>query len=196
MLFARKHDRHAAAAEEGDRPGLDESGILFLTGEVCAASAGALVERMIELNLRRETDYLQLIINSPGGDWHAGFAVVDIMEWSQLPVYTTGLGLVASMGLVILMAGHKGQRVVTANTSLLSHCFSATSSGTRPELVARRRQEDWMHERLVAHYARHSALKTEPEITGRLLQEVDTWLTPQEAVALGLVDRVHPATPS
>jgi ATP-dependent Clp protease protease subunit len=192
--MSRRHDHLAGVADPTDRPGLDESGILFLSSSISQESASSLGQSLIGLNLRREVEYIQLIISTSGGDWHAGFAIVDLMEWSRIPVYTTGLGLVASMGLVIFMAGHKGQRVVTANTSLLSHSFSATATGTRSELVARRRQEDWMQERLVAHYARHSALKSEPEITSRLLQEVDTWLTPEEAVALGLADRIHPPT--
>ena len=63
-------------------------------------------------------------------------------------------------------------------------------------LVARRRREDWMHGRLVEHYLRHTALKTEEEVCGRLLCEVDTFLTPDEAVELGIADRIQRNAPA
>jgi len=178
-------------ADSNRRPGLEECGIFFISGPIDQDTASAICEKIIEINLHRRVEYMQLLINSPGGDWHAGFSIVDLMAWSQVPICTTGLGLVASMGLVVLMAGQKGHRVVTPHTSLLSHSFRAEGTGTRAELVARRKQEDWMHDQLVEHYLRHTSLKTEQEIANLLLQEVDTWLAPQEAVALGLADRIH-----
>lgn len=181
--------------DSAEHPSLEEFGILFLSGAIDPGSAQVLCEKIVEINLHRQVDQIQLLINSPGGDWHAGFAIIDMMDWSQVPVYTTGLGLVASMGLAIFMAGHQGHRVLTPHTAVLSHCFSASGSGTRPELLARRKQEDWMHSRLVAHYLRHTSLKTEQEIADCLLCEVDTWLTPEEAVALGVADRVQPSRP-
>lgn len=170
---------------------LDELGILFVSGPIDHEASRAICQRIIELNVLQEVGCIQMIVNSCGGEWHAGFAVVDVMEWSRLPVYTTGMGLVASMALVLFIAGQKGRRVLMPHTSLLSHLFRASGEGTRHELVARRKQEDWMHERLVAHYLRHTSLKTEEEVNGQLLREVDTWLTPEEALALGLADRIQ-----
>jgi len=184
-------ERSLSSAHTADRPNLDEAGILLLTGPIDTQVANTICEKIIQINLQQRVEQIQLLINSPGGDWHAGFAIVDLMEWSQVPICTTGLGMVASMGLVILMAGQPGHRVVTPHTSLLSHCFRADGAGTRPELMARRKQEDWMHGRLVAHYLRHTALQTAQEVADHLLKEVDTWLTPEEAVTLGVADRVY-----
>lgn len=172
-------------------PSLDECGILFLSGPIDQAAAGGICQKIIEINLHRRVEHIQLLIHSPGGDWYAGFALIDLMAWSQVPIYTTGMGLVGSMGLAVFMAGCHGHRVLTPHTSLLSHSFSASGAGTRSELVARRKQEDWMQERLLAHYLRHTSLKTAAEVGTRLLQDIDTWLTPEEAVAMGLADRIH-----
>ena len=189
--------RAATSAHEGaERPSLDDLGILFLSGAIDEGAARSVCERIVELNVQGEAECIQLVINSSGGDWHAGFGIVDLMSWSRLPVYTTGVGLVASMALVVFMAGAAGHRVLTPHTSLLSHTFRALVAGTRAELLARRKLEDWMHQQLVAHYQRHTALKTEAEVAARLLGEGDLWLTPGEAVALGVADRIHPLCPS
>ena len=192
-LVMSNKDHSPGNGHSPGHPSLDECGILFLSGPIDQAKADGICEKIIEINLHQRAEHIQLLINSPGGDWHAGFALVDLMAWSRVPVYTTGLGLVASMGLIVFMAGQHGQRVLTPHTSLLSHSFSASGSGTRPELVARRKLEDWMQERLLAHYLDHTALKTEAEVSAQLLQDVDTWLTPEEAVGVGLADRIHQA---
>jgi ATP-dependent Clp protease, protease subunit len=170
---------------------LDELGILFLSGPIDPGLSGTLCEKIVEFNLRARAECIQLVINSNGGDWHAGFALVDLMVWSRLPVHTVGVGLLASMALVVFMAGRSGHRVLTPHTSLLSHSFRASGEGTRAELLARRGHEDWMQRQLIEHYQRHTRLKTEAEITGQLLREGDTWLTPQEAVDLGMADRIQ-----
>lgn len=161
------------AHEEPDKPSLDDLGILFLLGTIDEGQAREVCERIVELNVRGEADCVQLVISSGGGDWRAGFSIFDLMAWSRLPVYTTGVGLVASMALVIFMAGEAGHRVLTPHTALLSHSFRSLAAGTRAELPARRKVEDWMHGQLLAHYQLHTALRTPAEVTVRLLGEGD-----------------------
>ena len=184
-----------SARDDADRPSLDDLGILFLSGGIDEGVACGVCERIVELNVRGDAECVQLVINSSGGDWHAAFAIVDIMAWSRLPVHTTGMGLVASAALVIFMAGVPGHRVLTPHTSLLSHSFRAQLTGTRAELLSRRKLDDRMHRQLVEHYQRHTALKTEAEVAAELLGDGDLWLTPEEAVALGVADRIHPLLP-
>lgn len=172
--------------------GIKDYGIVCITGEINEGMAEKVCEQIIEMNMTGEVDQIQLLINSPGGAVHAGFAILDMMEWSRLPVYTTGIGRVASMGLMLLMAGDPGRRVVTPRTSILSHRFSAFNIGKHSELLAQRKEQDYMHSRILEHYMRHSGLKTPRELEEHLLRDVDTWLTPQEAVAFGLVDLVEP----
>jgi ATP-dependent Clp protease protease subunit len=96
--------------------------------------------------------------------------------------------MVASMGLLILMAGYKGRRVVTPRTLLLSHRFWGMNVGNHSQLIAGRRREDLEHSRIVQHYLQHSNIKSEQVLEEKLLRDVDAWLTPEEGVEFGLVD--------
>ncbi|HUU26424.1 MAG TPA: ClpP family protease [archaeon] len=177
--------------DRNERKELEDYGIVFIAGEINDGVSSTVCEEVIRINASGESDFIQMIINSPGGYCSAGFAIVDMMEWSRLPVYTTGLGLIASMSLVIFMAGEKGHRVITPRTSILSHRFSAFSFGNHSELVAKRKEEDLMHKRLVEHYVRHTNLKSERDVVANLLRDVDTWLTPEEALQMGVADTVQ-----
>jgi ATP-dependent Clp protease protease subunit len=132
-----------------------------------------------------------MIINSPGGSCASGFSIIDIMEWSRIPIYTTGIGLVASMSLLILMTGEKGRRVLTSRTSILSHRFSGISFGNHSQLIAGRKEEDMAHDRIIQHYLTYSGVKDRSELEKYLLRDVDTWLTPEEAVQHGIADIVE-----
>ena len=170
----------------------DDNGILYLFGPIESGSAASLCERIIRLNVEARVPHIQLIVNSPGGSVDDGFAIVDLMEWSQIPVFTTGIGMVASMGLLVLMAGARGRRVITPRTSVLSHRYSWWAFGKHSELVAARKEQDLVHCRIVNHYVQHTGIRTEEELTRTLLRETDTWLTPGEAVRYGIVDCVQP----
>ena len=78
---------------------LDDYGIIFISGELYEGTAQSVCEKIIEMNLNQDSDFIQLIINSEGGLCSVRFAIVDMMDWSRLPVYTTGVGIVASMAL-------------------------------------------------------------------------------------------------
>lgn len=166
-------------------------GLIFLTGGINDGAAAGICKEIIELNMRGEAPWIQMMINSCGGYCTDGFAIVDIMEWSRIPVYTTGIGMIASMGLVVFMAGEKGHRVLTPRTSILSHRYAGGAQGNHSQLVASRKEQDLMHQRIINHYLQHTALKTEKELNAKLLRDVDTWLTPEEAVALGIADIVE-----
>ena len=179
--------------DDDDREkGLKGHGIIHLTGAIDSGTAQGVCEAILEANLEGKHDQIQMIINSPGGSCADGFAVIDIMEWSRLPIFTVGLGRVASMGLLIFMAGAKGHRVLTPRTSVLSHRYSTLVMGNHSDLIAHRKEEDFMHKRIVRHYLDYSGLKDEAELEAKLLRDVDTWLTPQEAVEHGIADVVEP----
>ena len=94
----------------------------LLMEDISLASSKTVVEWIFEANFAEERpELLNLIICSPGGDLNAAFAVIDTMRGSAIPVRTIGLGQIASAGLMILIAGDKGQRILTPNTSILSH---------------------------------------------------------------------------
>ena len=82
---------------------LDEYGIIFLSGEIDQSAAEQVCQQIIEFNIKQEAEFIQLIINSPGGACAAGFAIVDMMDWSGMPVYTTGVGIIGSIWIRVLI---------------------------------------------------------------------------------------------
>jgi ATP-dependent Clp protease, protease subunit len=171
--------------------GLNDYGIIYLSGPIQEGAAEGICKQIIEYNIKGEVNQIQMVINSPGGACAAGFSIIDIMEWSRIPIYTTGIGMIASMGLLVFMTGEKGRRVVTPRTSILSHRFSAFSFGTHSQLIAGRKEEDLEHERIVQHYLAYSNITDQAELEKYLLRDVDTWLTPDEAIHHGLADLIE-----
>jgi len=172
--------------------GIEDYGIIYISGAIDGGAAESVCKQIIEYNIKGEVNQIQMVINSPGGSCPAGFSVIDIMEWSRIPIYTTGLGVVASMGLLILMTGDRGHRVITPRTSLLSHRFSAFNFGSHSQLIAGRKEEDLEHERIITHYLTYSSIRDRSELESYLLRDVDTWLTPDEAIRYGLADVIEP----
>ncbi len=89
------------------------------------------------------------------------------------------------------MAGERGHRTITKNTSILSHRFRDSGNGNNySELLAGRKQEDIIHARMVDFYNQHSNLKKKEEVEEKLLKAVDVWLTPGEAINFGIADKI------
>lgn len=182
----------AKKEKEQEERGLNDYGIIYVSGSINDGTSESICKEIIEYNIKGEVDHLQMIINSTGGSCPAGFAVIDMMEWSRIPIYTTGIGMIASMGLLLFMCGAKGRRVITARTSILSHRFSWISAGNHSQLLASRKEEDLEHKRIVEHYLHYTKIKNQKELEEKLLQDVDTWLAPEEAIKYGIVDIVEP----
>ena len=178
--------------QQREEKGLNEYGIIYLSGAISDGTAEQICKEIIEHNIKGDIGQIQMIINSPGGSCASGFSIIDIMEWSRIPIYTTGIGIVASMALIIFMTGEKGRRVLTARTSILSHRFSGASFGNHSQLIAGRKEEDMAHDRVIQHYLTYGGVKDRIELEKYLLRDVDTWLTPEEAVQHGLADVVEP----
>ncbi len=170
---------------------LSDYGIIYLSGIIDEEKAEKVCKEIIGYNIKENINQVQMVINSPGGNCPCGFSIIDIMEWSKIPIYTTGIGMIASMGLIIFMTGEKGHRVVTPRTSILSHRFSSVNRGNHSQLIAGRREEDMLHERILNHYINYSNIKDREELEKYLLRDVDTWLSAEEAVRLGIVDVVE-----
>jgi ATP-dependent Clp protease protease subunit len=169
-----------------------KQGIILLAGGIDIEMAERVCGEIIAYNKKEEVDRIQMIVNSPGGDCSAGFAIIDMMEWSQLPVYTSGIGEIASMGLMVFMTGERGKRMITPRTSILSHRFSGRTGGNHSQLVACRKEQDMVHERIVRHYLDYTSVGTREELENTLLQPVDSWLSPEDALRYGIADIVEP----
>ena len=158
--------------------------------EVTLSTCKQVVEWILESNFSEETpEMLNLIVTSPGGDLNAAFALVDVIRGSSIPIRTIGLGQVASAGLMIFIAGTNGQRILTPNTSILSHQYSWGSFGKEHELFAQIKEFDLTTKRMISHYKKCTGLKEE-QIREYLLPPQDIWLSSAEAKKLGLCDDV------
>jgi len=171
---------------------LTNSGILMLTKEFSQETIMPIVGRIMEYNLMpRELrpEFLTLVINSPGGSVHSCYHLIDVMKSSKIPVHTVGMGLVASCGVLTLMAGAKGHRSVTHNTSTMSHVWSWGSSGNAYALEATQREFELTNKRMMKLY-RHCTGKSESYIKKNLLGPHDHWLTPEECLEHGIIDTI------
>lgn len=163
---------------------------LLLMEEITLASAKNAVEWIFEANFAEERpELLNLIITSPGGDLNAAFALIDVMRGSAIPIRTIGLGQIASAGLMIFIAGDKDNRILTPNTSILSHQYSWGAFGKEHELFATVKEFDLTTKKMIAHYKKCTGL-SDAKIREVLLPPQDIWLSPVEAKKLGLCDHV------
>ena len=168
------------------------AGIAYFCEGFDNKTTATIIRWIIEMNLLPQSQRpkeLQLIINSPGGSVHAAFALIDTMKGSKIPIKTVGLGLIASCGILTFMAGTKGRRVVTPNTSILSHQYSWGSRGKEHELFATMREFELSSERMLEHYKKCTGL-TEKKIREVLLPAEDKWLSAEEAKKYGIADKI------
>jgi ATP-dependent Clp protease protease subunit len=173
-------------------PSLGDQGIYLFFDDFNSSSARDLVEWILTKNLlpaSKRPDHLTLVINSPGGDLNAAFAIIDVMRGSAIPVHTVGLGQISSCGVLTFMSGAKGHRVLTPNTSILSHQWSWGTGGKEHELFAVQREFELTRERMIDHYRRCTGMD-EKTIKKVLLPPHDVWLDAKEAVKYGIADRV------
>lgn len=158
--------------------------------EISLSTCKTAVEWILEANFAEERpEMMNLIITSPGGDLNAAFALIDVMRGSAIPIRTIGLGQIASAGLMIFIAGEKGQRILTPNTSILSHQYSWGAIGKEHELFAQIKEFDLTTKKVIDHYKRCTGLP-DKKIREVLLPPQDVWLSPIEAKKLGLCDDV------
>jgi len=170
---------------------------LFLRGhhvfmaEVTQETMKPLIDWIIAENYNKEKKKKELTLGicSPGGDLNACFALVDVMKGSKIPIRTIGMGMIASCGLLMFISGEKGRRVLTPNTSILSHQFSWGSFGKEHELFAAVKEFDLTTRRMIDHYKKCTGL-SEEDIRKYLLPPQDVWLSAKEAKKLGLCDSI------
>lgn len=171
---------------------LESEGIYLFDSEFTASSCGKAIRFVLEKNMLPKNERpanLTFIINSPGGSVAACFALIDTIRGSTIPVHTVGLGLIASAGVTLFMAGAKGHRVVTPNTAIMSHQFASGAFGKEHELLASQRHWSLVSERILRHYMLCTGL-SEKKVKKLLLPPEDVYMTGEQAVEYGIADRV------
>lgn len=173
---------------------LQDNGIYVFMDEVNSGTIKPVIEWILYENIvsRHRKKELLLMICSPGGDLQDAFALIDVMRSSQIPIKTVGLGQIASSGLLIFMAGAKGRRTLTPNTSILSHQFSWFNEGKAHELFATMREYELTQQRMIDHY-RQCTGADDATIREYLLPAQDRWLSAEEAVKLNICDQISGA---
>lgn len=170
---------------------LADSGMYVLMGEIDADSIKPVIEWILYENFvsKKKKKELLLMVCSEGGELATAFALIDVMRSSVIPVKTVGLGEIGSAGLLIFLAGNPGRRILTPNTSILSHQFSWGSDGKAHELFATIKEFELTHKRMVEHYKMCTGLDEE-QIRTVLLPPHDVYLTAEEALALNICDAI------
>lgn len=174
---------------------LADNGLYVLMGEISVESVRPVIEWILHENhvRKRRHKELLLMICSQGGEIETAFALIDVMRSSRIPIKTVGLGQIASSGLLIFLAGTPGRRVLTANTSILSHQFSWETSGKMHELFATMKEFELTHQRMLDLYRISTGLSDE-KIAEILLPPRDVYLSSQEAQELNICDSVAAPT--
>jgi ATP-dependent Clp protease, protease subunit len=170
---------------------LQEAGMYVFMSEVSDDAIKPIIEWILVENhvVKKKKKELLLMICSEGGSVEDAFALIDVMKSSSIPIKTVGLGCVASSGLLIFLAGMKGRRMLTPNTSILSHQYSNYHEGKHHELFAIAKEHSLIQERMLRHYQQSTGL-SEELILSKLLPPTDVYLSADEALSLGLCDYV------
>ena len=171
---------------------LRDNGVLFLEKEFNQENIMPLVKQILERNMMTEDkapEHIKLYINSPGGSVHSAFHLIDTIKMSRIPVHTIAMGLAASCGCLTLMAGVKGHRYVTQNTSVMSHQYSWGSKGKEHELYGIVKEFEMSSDRMITHYKKCTG-KSEAYIRKNLLGATDEWLSPAEVIKHGIADKI------
>ena len=169
-----------------------DHGYFLLMDDISQESGKPLLEWIFDANFaEKRPEMLNLMICSQGGDLNVAFAIIDTMRGSAIPIRTIGLGHIGSAGLMIFIAGTKGERILTPNTSILSHQFSwGTGNQKSHELFAIVKEFDLTATRMLNHYKKSTGL-SEEKIKELWLPAHDVWLDANEAKELGLCDLVR-----
>lgn len=171
-------------------PSLEDFHYYLFNKEFDHHSTGDAITFILQRNLMPSPPkQIKMLFTSPGGMMTSCFALIDTMKGSKVPIFTYGLGEIYSCALFAFVAGEKGKRFVTRNTSILSHQFSWHSGGKDHELMAQVPEINNLRNRLVEHFRRCTPL-TKDEILKYLLPPQDVYLTAKEAVKLGLADEI------
>ena len=161
--------------------------IIMLNEEVNNASSSVIIAQMLYLEGQDPEKDIHFYINSPGGSVTAGMAIYDTMQYIKCDVSTICMGMAASMGAFLLAAGAKGKRLALPNSEIMIHQPLGQAQGQATDILIHARQIEKIRANL------NQILS---EKTGQPLEvierdtERDNFMSAQEAMAYGLVDKV------
>ena len=161
--------------------------IIFLSEEVNDTTASLIVAQLLYLEAQDPDKDIQFYINSPGGSVTAGMAIYDTMQYIKCDVATICVGMAASMGAFLLSAGTKGKRMALPNSEIMIHQPSAGTSGQITDMAIHMKRLETIKARMNNILAENTG-KSVGVVTEAC--ERDNFMTSQEALDFGLIDRV------
>jgi ATP-dependent Clp protease protease subunit len=161
--------------------------IVFLVGPINDGTANLVVAQLLFLESENPDKDISLYVNSPGGSVSAGLSIYDTMQFIKPDVSTLCLGMAASMGSFLLMAGAPGKRAALPNSRVMIHQPSGGAQGQAADIEIQAREILKTREQLNRIYAERTG-QTVDKIAADM--ERDYWMSPIEAKAYGLIDQV------
>ena len=162
--------------------------VVFLGSAIDDQVANAVVAQLLFLETDNPDADINLYINSPGGSVTAGMAIFDTMNYIKCPVRTVCVGLAASMGAFLLMAGEKGKRLALPNSEVMIHQPSGGASGQATDVTI---HAEW----LLRTKNKMNGLMA--QMTGQPLEKIaldverDHFMSAQEALEYGIIDEIY-----
>ena len=161
--------------------------IVFLGGEITDDTANLVVAQMLFLEMEDPDSDISLYINSPGGSVTAGMAIYDTMRYIKPQVRTVCVGMAASMGAFLLAGGAKGKRMALPNAEILIHQPLGGAQGQASDIQIAAEHIMRTKEKMNKILAQNTGKDIE---VVRADCDRDNWMTAEEALEYGLIDRV------
>jgi ATP-dependent Clp protease protease subunit len=161
--------------------------VIFITGPIEDLGASLVTAQLLFLESENPKKEIHMYINSPGGVVTAGLAMYDTMQYIRPPVQTLCIGQAASAASLLLCSGQKGFRFCLPNSRIVVHQPSASFYGQAGDIARHAQEVLNLKRRLNEIYARHTG-QTVAAVEKAL--DRDTYMTPEEAKAFGLIDDV------
>jgi ATP-dependent Clp protease protease subunit len=162
--------------------------IIFLNGPVEDGMSALICAQLLFLESENPKKEIAMYINSPGGVVTSGMAIYDTMQYIRSPVSTVCMGMAASMGSFLLMAGEKGSRIALPNARIMVHQPSGGFSGQASDIERHAQDIIKTKRKLNEIYAKHTGQPVEE--VERVLDR-DHFMTADEAKDWGLIDHVY-----
>jgi ATP-dependent Clp protease protease subunit len=161
--------------------------IIFITGPIEDGMASLVCAQLLFLEAENPKKEISLYINSPGGVVTSGLAMYDTMQFIKPPVSTLCVGQAMSAGSLLLTAGAKGMRFITPNAQIMVHQPSGGYQGQATDIMIHAQFTERLKRRLNEIYVKHTGQDYE---TIHNAMERDNFLTTEQALELGLIDKV------
>lgn len=165
-----------------------DSRTVTLSGDITEESIGAVQQEILDLAAESKAP-IYLIISTYGGAVDEMFSLYDVMNFVRSPIYTIGLGKIMSAGTLILANGQKGHRLLGKSARIMVHSLHGGSYGNYFQIL-NDAEEIKRQQELYVQYMSEKTNMSKEDLTKLLSIKVDQYLTGEEAIKLGIVDKL------